>query len=226
MSMDWEDLLFLHWRVPAAAIAAQLPPGVEVDAHDGSGWLGVVPFRMARTRPRWLPPLPFASTFPELNVRTYVRVAGRPGVWFFSLDAASRLAVTGARATFGLPYFHADMHCRRHGEAIDYRSVRRDRRGPPAQFAARYGPTAPHQPAAPGTLAHWLCERYCLFVARGGVVRCGEIAHPPWQLAPAELQLDVCDMTQGLGFALDGAPVSVLAAAPLRVVAFAPQRWG
>lgn len=223
MTMDWEDLLFLHWRVPAAALQPHLPPGVEVDTFEGSAWLGVVPFRMARTRARWLPPIPTARDFPELNLRTYVRVDGRPGVWFFSLDAASWLAVVGARATFGLPYFRARMRCERLGDQIVYESERTDRRGPEARFRGRWQPIETHRPTAVGSLEHFLTERYCLFAARRGVLLCGEIAHAPWQLAPAEVQLDVCDMTQLVGLTLAGPPASVLAAAPLRVAAFAPR---
>ncbi len=223
MTMDWEDLLFLHWRVPAAALQRHLPAGVEVDTFEGSAWLGVVPFRMARTRVRWLPAMPTARDFPELNLRTYVRVGGRPGVWFFSLDATSRLAVAGARATFGLPYFRARMRCERVGEEIVYASERIDRRGPPATFSGRWRPIGAHRPAAVGSLEHFLTERYCLFAVRRAVVLCGEIAHAPWQLAPAEVQIDVCDMTQLLGLSLEGPPVSALAAAPLLVAAFAPQ---
>jgi len=223
MTMDWQDLLFLHWRVPAPALQPHLPAGVEVDTFDGSAWLGVVPFRMARTRVRCLPPVPTTHDFPELNLRTYVRVGDRSGVWFFSLDAASRLAVAGARATFGLPYFRARMRCERTGDQLVYTSERTDRRGPPALFGGRWRPSGAPRPAAVGSLEHFLTERYCLFAARRGVVLIGEIAHAPWQLAPAEVQLDVCDMTRLLGLQLEGPPVSALAAAPLCVAAFAPQ---
>jgi uncharacterized protein YqjF (DUF2071 family) len=157
--MEWHDLLFLHWPVDPARLAAQLPPGLELETFAGSAWLGVVPFRMVRTRWRWLPPLPTASTFAELNLRTYVRGAGRRGVWFFSLDAASRLAVEGARFGFGLPYFRAHMHCRRDGDAVEYASERVDRRGPLARFAASWRAVGPHATAAPGTLEHFLSER-------------------------------------------------------------------
>ena len=144
--MGWHDLLFLHWRVPAELLQAQLPPGVALETFDGSAWLGVVPFRMVDTRFRWLPRMPTAHTFPELNLRTYVRVGERRGVWFFSLDAASRLAVEGARFGFGLPYLTARMQCERDGDAIRYRSERTDRRGPPATFVGSWRPAGPFAP--------------------------------------------------------------------------------
>jgi uncharacterized protein YqjF (DUF2071 family) len=225
LTMDWRDLLFLHWPVAAARLQPHLPAGVEVETFDGEAWLGVVPFRMARTRFRWLPPLPTAHTFPELNVRTYVRAAGRSGVWFFSLDAVSRLAVAGARATFGLPYFAAHMRCERAGERVQFASERRERRAPPATFAAHWQANGPFVRCTPGTLAHFLVERYCLFAWRRGRLVCGEIAHPPWQLAPATVELATCEMTQLLGHGLDGTPTSALAARPLRVAAFRPLPW-
>lgn len=222
--MRWEELLFLHWRVPAARLRPHLPPGLELETFAGSAWLGVVPFRMAATRFRWSPPLPTAHTFAELNVRTYVRFAGRPGVWFFSLDAASRLAVEGARWWFGLPYFRARMACGRDRGAVHYRSERLDPRGPPADFAAEWRVVGPSASAVAGSLEHFLVERYCLFAARGGEVVAGDVAHAPWQLAPVELRLSCCDMTRALDFGLVGPPDSALAAQPLTVAAWSPVR--
>ena len=224
--MGWHELLFLHWRVPAPALQAQLPRGVELETFDGSAWLGVVPFRMVDTRFRWLPRLPTAYTFPELNLRSYVRVGDRSGVWFWSLDAASRLVVEGARLGFGLPYLRARMQCERIGDEVRYRSERTDRRGPLATFVGRWRPAGPFEPAVVGSLEHWLCERYCLFAQRRGRLVIGEIAHPPWRLAKAEVHLDVCDMVRLVGVTLDEAPVSALAAAPLEVVAWSPRVVG
>jgi hypothetical protein len=125
--MTWHDLLFAHWPVAPDALRALLPrtdPPLELDVRDGFAWLGVVPFRMSGARFRWLPPVPGTAAFPELNVRTYVTAGGRPGVWFFSLDAASPLAVRAARATFHLPYFDAGMACEADGDGVYYRSRR------------------------------------------------------------------------------------------------------
>lgn len=226
LTMDWRDLLFLHWRVDAAALQRCVPEGVAIETFDGSAWLGVVPFRMARTRGRFLPPVPSTGEFPELNVRTYVRCGGRSGVWFFSLDAASRLAVEGARVTFGLPYFRARMGIHRDGDRLRYTSERTDRRAPPASFAAAWHPTTSFAPAAPGTLEHFLVERYCLFAQRRGRLLRGDIAHPPWQLARAAVDLTACDMTRLLGFPLAGQPASALVAEPIRVAAYAPVAAG
>lgn len=222
LTMRWEDLLFLHWPVAAAALRPHLPAGLELETFDGTAWLGVVPFRMARTRFRWLPPMPGTQAFAELNLRTYVRAGGRTGVWFFSLDAASRLAVEAARVGYSLPYFAARMACERDGERVHYRSERTDRRGPPATFRADWRMAGPVASARPGTLEHFLVERYCLFANRRGRLVCGEIAHAPWQFAAADVRIEANDMTRLVGCELVGPPVSALAAAPLDVAAWSP----
>jgi uncharacterized protein YqjF (DUF2071 family) len=160
---------------------------------------------MADVAPRGLPAIPRLSRFPELNVRTYVRHRGVPGVWFLSLDAASRPTVEGARRVFHLPYFHARMRSTRDGAMVDYVSSRVDRRGRPAGFAARYGPTGPPEVAAPGTLEAWLTDRPRLFaVDRRGAIRRTEVDHAPWPLRPAEADLRRNTMAAALGLALPG----------------------
>ena len=223
LTMDWEDLVFLHWPVAASALQPLVPRGLEVEQFDGSAWLGVVAFRMARTRLRWLPPLPTARSFSELNVRTYVRCGDRAGVWFFSLDACSRLAVLGARALFRLPYFAATMAVERHDGSVVYASGRRDRRAPAATFVARWRRNGGAVTAPAGSLQHFLTERYCLFTAGvDGRPRCVEIAHAPWRLGPAAVELATCDMTRLLGFDLPARPPYALMAEPQTVVAWTP----
>ncbi|HLQ39312.1 MAG TPA: DUF2071 domain-containing protein [Planctomycetota bacterium] len=226
LQMAWHELLFLHWPVAAALLQPLLPPSLTVEEFDGTAWLGVVPFRMAATRLRWLPPLPGARAFPELNVRTYVRGGGRSGVWFFSLDADSRLAVCGARAWFRLPYFLARMHCERLGDELHYRSERTHRGAPTATFAARWRVNAPFAGPAQGSLATFLTERYCLFTTdRAGQLCCGDVHHRPWQLAPAEVELQRCTMTEQLALALPQVPPLALAARTQEVLAWSPRRW-
>lgn len=204
-TQSWLDLLFAHWPVSVGELRPLLPPALEIDTFDDGisgprAWIGVVPFTM-RIRHRYAPPLPTASYFPELNVRTYVRYCGKPGVWFFSLDASSRLAVFAARTFFHLPYFHAAMKADNDGKAVRYRSQRRSRQE--TQFTATYQPTGEVEYATPGTLEHWLTERYCLFAeTAGGDFRCGEIHHPPWPLQPAEANIETNTMLQPLGLEL------------------------
>jgi uncharacterized protein YqjF (DUF2071 family) len=207
MAQTWHDLLFAHWPVPAVALRPLLPPQLDLDTFDGEAWLGVVPFRMSRVHPRGLPALPFLSAFPELNVRTYARAAGKAGVWFFSLDAASRVAVELARWSFHLPYLHARMRCAADGPAVAYDSRRLDRRAPAADFSARYAPAGPVSPAVSDTLADWLTARYCLFAAdHSGRLYRGDIHHAPWPLQPAEAEIEVNTMAAAAGIRLPDAP--------------------
>jgi hypothetical protein len=128
MRMTWSELLFAHWQVEPSCIAALLPPHLELDTRDGKAWIGIVPFLMSNIAPRWCPPLPRLSRFLELNVRTYVKLDGKPGVWFFSLDAENPVAVRVARATFNLPYMDATMAMtKRDAATITYQSNRTHR---------------------------------------------------------------------------------------------------
>jgi uncharacterized protein YqjF (DUF2071 family) len=203
--MNWHDLVFMHWPVPADTLRPLLPPRLELDTFDGNAWLGVVPFYMTDVRPRAFPKS-FASAFPEINVRTYVRYRERFGVWFFSLDAASRLTVLGARRFYRLPYWLATMTYARHGSEIGFESRRqRDER---VGIACRYrGIGAPFE-ATPGSLEYFLTERYCLFSAdREGGLYCGEIHHRPWTLQPAEAEIRMNTMADPIGLSLGAHPL-------------------
>ena len=208
MTMTWEDLLFMHWEVPTELIRARLPAGLELDTFEGRAYVGVVPFRMTRVRARFLPPLPGASAFPELNVRTYVVRGGRPGVWFFSLDAGSPLAVRAARTCFLLPYFDAAMSARAIGEGCAYESRRTHRGAPPASLRIRYAPIGPARVASLDTLDRWLTDRLTLYAAdsRGRIFR-SDVSHGPWPLQPARAEINDNHMTDALGLPLVGAPL-------------------
>jgi uncharacterized protein len=186
MAQTWDDLLFVHYRVSAEEIARHVPQGLEIEQHDGSAWLGVTPFVITGFRLRGTPPLPGVSTFPELNARTYVTAEDKPGIWFFSLDTSSRLAVEAARRWYKLPYFHARMSVTR-GERIAYSSERvgeEERR-----FKGRYGPAGESFNAAAGSLEHFLTERYCLYALDQGRLHRADIHHPPWPLQPADAEI-------------------------------------
>jgi uncharacterized protein YqjF (DUF2071 family) len=203
MRQQWHELLFAHWPLPVETMAALVPPGLALDTYEGQAWVGVVPFRMAGVRPRITTAVPWLSAFPELNVRTYVSAQGKPGVFFFSLDAANPVAVWLARSLFYLPYFTARMRCLRDGDTITYSSIRTQRHAPAATLIASYRPTAPAYFATPGSLEHWLTERYCLYaVNRHGALFRGEIHHPQWALQPAEAELHLNTMARASGIIL------------------------
>ncbi|MGI8908378.1 MAG: YqjF family protein [Candidatus Sumerlaeaceae bacterium] len=156
---------------------------------------------MTDVRLRGMPSLPWFSSFPELNVRTYVTVNGKPGVYFFSLDAASRVAVVAARAWYHLPYFHATMRCTGDagGGGIQYSSRRTDRRGAPAELIANYRPTE-QTPLQDNVIARWLTERYCLYTTnRTGMLFCGDIHHRQWPLQPAGAEIQKNTMMTAAG---------------------------
>jgi hypothetical protein len=225
MAQRWLDLLFAHWKVTPHQLRPFIPEGLEIDTYDGSAWLAVVPFRMDRIRARGLPPLPGLSAFVELNLRTYVVRDGRPGVWFLSLEATHPLAVRFARRTFHLPYMDADMDCTAEDEAIRYRSERLHRGEPPAMFQGRYGPAGEVFTARPGTLEHWLTERYCLHAAdEAGRLLLGEIHHVPWPLQPAWAEIGLNTMADPFGISLDRPPDSLLFARGIEVALWWPER--
>jgi uncharacterized protein len=209
MAHSWERLLFAHWPLPPRTLRPLVPPALTLQTFDGQAWLGLTPFVVSVLRPRAAPRVPGLAPFPELNVRTYVTLDDRPGVFFFSLDAGSALAVAGARAMYSLPYFRARFTVTRDATHIRYRCRRVHPRAAPADFSASYRPTGGVTLATSGTLAHWLTERYCLYaVTRRGRLRRAEIHHPPWPLQPAEMDIEWNSMTRGLGFELAGpAPV-------------------
>jgi uncharacterized protein YqjF (DUF2071 family) len=219
--MTWSDLLFAHWPVEPEKVSSLLPDGMNLDTREGKAWVGVVPFTMSNVAPRLCPLIPGLSRFLELNVRTYVSVDGKPGVWFFSLDAASRVAVRVARATFNLPYMDAKMLLRRvDGGVIHYQSKRTHRGEPSADYDASYSAAGDFFEAEPGSLEHWLTARYCLYSAnRKGRIYRGEIDHPPWSLATATY-IERSN-TMGIPFGLDFQnPPHLLFAKPVDVRAW------
>jgi len=227
MRMSWHDLLFAHAPVPVAALRAVVPAGLEIDTFDGVAWLGVVPFRMTRVGPRVLPPLPGLSAFPELNVRTYVTRDGKPGVWFFSLDAANRVAVWTARRFFHLPYFRADMTCAVAGDGIRYASTRTHAGAPPAEFRGIYRPTGDVYATRPGDLDHWLTERYGLYAARpDGTLRRVDLEHVPWPLQRAEATIEANTMAAAAGLAFPATPALLHFARRIDVVSGMPVKVG
>jgi uncharacterized protein len=207
MAQTWENLLFAHWPVAPEKLRPLLPEAVPLDLREGAAWVAVTPFRVGALRLRGTPHIPGVTAFPELNVRTYTTIDGKPGIWFMSLDAARSVAVAAARRAYRLPYFRADMEIRARGSSIDYRSRRVSSDGPPAELEGRYRPVGQQIPPAPGSLEHWLTERYCLYTLdnRGTLLR-ADIHHPPWPLMPADARFDTNTMAEPYGLKLESPP--------------------
>lgn len=193
--------------MPAAALRRLVPPSVEIDEFEGTSWVGVVPFHMTDVMRRGLPSLPGISAFPEINLRLYVRMNRRPGVWFVSLDAGNSLAVWTARRFFRLPYYRADMRVTRSGERIRYTSVRRFP-GMRVAFRGEYWPVGPVFESRPGTIEHFLTERYCLYTASpAGEILDAHVHHLPWPLQPAAAEIEENTIAAAVGIELTGAPL-------------------
>ncbi len=221
MTQTWRDLLFAHWPIDEGALRARVPPQLPIDRFDGRAWVGIVPFEMTNVAPRLPGGLPRLSAFPELNVRTYVTVDGRPGVYFFSLDATNPVAVWTARVAFRLPYFAASMAIARAGDRVAYRSRRTSNAD--AIFEAQYGTTGPSFVAQPGSIEHFLTERYCLYTADGsGGVSRTDIHHPPWPLQPAAAEISANTMATAAGLPLPSVEPHLLFSRRQDVVAWLP----
>ena len=239
INQSWCNLLFAHWLVPQPALRDLVPEQLELDLFEGNAYIAVVPFEMKEVSPRLIPSMPWLSFFPELNVRTYVKYKGKPGVYFFSLDAGNPVAVWIACNFYHLPYFNAKMQCQLSNDAnkrnYTYTSLRlahaaakkgtvtsfnsaqghdseAKKRSPlssnkTAQLDVTYGPTGPVYNSQPGSLEHFLTERYCLFTVFSGTVYRGDIHHKPWPLQPAQAQWRINTMTAPLGLDLKGEPI-------------------
>lgn len=198
MEQVWNDLLFAHWPVRAETLRPLIPSALELDAFNGQCWLAVTPFHMTEVRLRATPALPGISAFPEMNVRTYVRFGGKPGVFFFSLDAGSRLAVWAARASYRLPYFFARMNVTAAEGWFHYESHRASSTG----LRGKYRPVSGVRIRSKGSLEHWLTERYCLYTVVAGRVFRSEIHHQPWPLQDAEADIEENSMAAAAGIVL------------------------
>ena len=225
MSQRWNDLLLLHYCLPAEAVRAVVPEVLTLDTYERRAWVSVVPFWINHLRPPGVPSVPWFSRFGEVNVRTYVTYGGKPGVYFFSLDAGNLSAVWGARVFYRLPYWQASIKVKGKGTAnIDYRSKRQH--GPkPAELSCSYGPAEARKKIAhPGSLEHFLSERYCLYACNRGRLYRSEIHHLPWPLQAARWELRANTMAATAGFELPAHPDLASFVRELRVLFWAPER--
>jgi uncharacterized protein YqjF (DUF2071 family) len=189
MLQSWKDLTYVHWPYDPAEVQSRLPSGLEVDTSNGSAWVGLVAFRMERIRLPGTPGVPYLGTFPETNVRTYVRGPdGRPGVWFDSLDVTRLLPVLVARASYRLPYMWSRMSIDRVGNRVSYSARRRwpGPRGTSSTIAIRRGRALPAGDVSP--LEHFLTARWGLFTQLRSRLAYAPVDHPAWPLEHAVLE--------------------------------------
>ena len=227
----WNWLLFLHWRVPVEEVRRLIPPELTIDTFDGTAWIGMIPFHMTGVRPKWLPPVPGASAIHETNIRTYVHYNGTdPGIWFFTLEANSSLAVRAARTLFSLPYCRAEMTVQRAGRQVRYTG----RRQWPGEAGAGYAITTevdepltapntgpPDDTAIAGTLEHFLIERYLLYSKRAdGTLLRGQVHHRPYPLRAARVTEFRDSLLPAVGLHPPGEPEHVVFSEGVRVEIF------
>ena len=227
MSQTWRDLLFAHWPVDPEQVRAVLPRALRphLDTFDASAWVGVIPLRMFDVRLRGTPGVPTAANFAELNVRTYVTVGGKPGVYFFSLDAESRLAVLGARFGFGLNYKYAKMSARTSDRGRVHYTSRRVDRPKPADFEAGYAPESANTfRATPGSIEHFFVERYCLYTSHGPHIGRANIHHHPWPLQRAKATIKTNTLAEATGIMLPKTKPHLLFAKELEVLVWPLER--
>lgn len=218
------DVLFAHWPVPPARLAALVPPPLTVDTLDGAAWVGVVPSRLTRVRLRGCPPLPRLSAFGAVEVRTCVTAGGRPGVFLLSLDAGSDLAVALGRRWLHLPCHRALVALAPAGHRVVFGSRRVPGEAPAAELVAAYGSTGEATHAPPGSLEHWLTERYCVYVQdRAGRLCRSELHHAPWLLQPAAAEIARSSMGAPFGLLLPPAAARLHFARRLDVRLWAPR---
>lgn len=225
MCQQWHDLLFAHWAVLPEVLRVLVPKELPLDLWQGTAYISVVPFVIRSLRPRAFPALPTLSHFAEINVRTYVTVDDKPGVYFFSLDAENLSAVLGARLAYGLPYYKANFRIRTDGDRVDYES-HRTVRPKPADFHATYRPISEELAWHPinESLERFLSERYCLYAVISGHVYRTHIHHLPWPLQLAEAQIATNTMADPLTLNLNGPPPLLHYSKFLDVLVWWPER--
>jgi uncharacterized protein YqjF (DUF2071 family) len=224
MTQRWNDLLFLHYAVPPEVLRPLVPAELTLDIYRQRAWISVTPFWINHLRPPGVPSLPWVSHFWEVNVRTYVSRDGKPGVYFFSLDASNLSAVWGARMFYRLPYWHSSMKVKgQGGPRIEYASKRQH--GPkPAELRCCYGPSSSPFHAHPGSIEHFLSERYCLYAFSRKRLYRGEIHHLPWDLQEVTVEVTENTMAQTAGIPLPAQPELAYFSRELKVLVWAPER--
>ena len=179
---SWRNLTFLHWEIASEELEPLLPSGLQLDLFQGKAYIGIVPFEMKNIRPAWCPQV-LGFNFLETNVRTYVIHNQEPGVFFFSLDANSYIAVKVARWIWHLPYFHSAMTLSNKDAIYNYTLKRTNK--VQSQIKIEVSETLP--PSEADSLEYFLLEQYLLFTELRGQLLRGQVHHIPYPVRQAEL---------------------------------------
>jgi hypothetical protein len=234
-SQSWNDLLFAHFAMAPATLRSLVPEAFTLDLYDGAAWLTISPCSVSHVRPSGVPPLPGISYFSQVSLRTYVTMQGKPGLFYFSVDAANLSAVWFARIFFRIPYWHASiqmsgatLHARNPQEqTIHLRSSRLH--GPkainaPAKFDVIYSPQSEPEQARRGSLDEFLTERYCVYSWNRGRCYRAEIHHQPWKLQQSRIEIRANSMAEPFGLTLPLRPDLCHFSRSLKMMTWAPER--
>jgi len=201
MTQKWNHLLYMHYPVSIHTIESYIPDGLELDTFNGEAWISIIPFQIKDMRLRNMPQLPYFHSFSELNVRTYVKRNGVPGIFFFSLDASKRFAVIAARMGT-LPYFYANITMKQQDESIHYTCRRKNNSN--KVFEGEYRPIGEAFYPDVDSLDHWLLERYYLYSYQNECLYFGGIHHKPLEVYHAEAAISKQHMSP---FIVGGKPL-------------------
>ncbi|KKI92857.1 hypothetical protein WQ54_06630 [Bacillus sp. SA1-12] len=205
MRQTWRNLLFLHWPIPIEKLRPHIPSALQIDTFNGSAWLGIILFVIDGIFPFGVSSLSLTPRFPEINVRTYVKCNGKPGIYFMSIDVGNWASLKIAKKWYRLPYHSAEISFRKEGQTFHCQSRRKGYEHTPIVFKSKYVPISGVYFPKEGTLDHWLTERYCLFSSHNGInIYCGEIHHRPWPLQKAEIELGINTLFTPYQFDLSG----------------------
>ena len=193
LTQVWNDMLFLHYQISPIHIRPYVPKSLELDLYEGKAWISIIPFKVTKMRARGLPHFPFLHTYLELNVRTYVKYKGTPGIYFFSLDANKLLAVLGAQMSLGLPYKKAEMSFLQDDNQFLFNSKRAGTE-PDYQFDVLYERQKILYEPLPDSLDYWLLERYCMYSILGNLVIRGDIHHDQWKVSMVHAEISANTM--------------------------------
>ena len=223
--MTEKEVLFTSWAVEPERVRTLVPDCFELDTYDGQTFASLVALRMHDVHLRifgWLPPAPGFDDFFELNLRTYVRHNGTPGIYFLSIDTDGLIYGELAERVFRLPCHNADITPFDLTDRVRFESFRH---GANARFEATYRPHGNPAPAEEGTLDHFLCERYSYFLEHEDRVIQGCIHHEPWPIQPVEVECVTTDLFEAVGLiAPAGAPDAQFYVEELQSVAWLPHR--
>ncbi|MFC6602234.1 YqjF family protein [Ectobacillus funiculus] len=190
MRQTWRNLLFLHWPIPLEKLRPHIPSPLQIDTFNGSAWLGVILFVLEGIYPRGISAVSLTPKFPEINVRTYVKYEGKPGIYFMSIDVENWASLKIAKRWYRLPYHSAQISFQKEGQTFHFHSTRKGNANTPISFKGKYAPVSEIYFPKKGTVDHWLTERYCLYSSNDGVnIYCGEIHHRPWPLQKAAIEI-------------------------------------